>query len=146
LEAGRGSSTVEQGTARGVQRRRVCSGGRGGRELVRELRESEVKLKVGSVWAERVWNGGSTMSFELAGVRVDNSGVLWLWGRGLAKERTDWKAGVLMVPMRTKERAAGLYLVLSTATTRWRTAGRSGARGTGWRVPTRGQGQWRGPA
>ena len=42
--------------------------GRGGG--VCELREDEVVLKMGSAWAERVWNGGSTVSFELTSVRV----------------------------------------------------------------------------
>ena len=35
---------------------------------VRELREDGVELMVESARAERVWNGGSTVSFELAGV------------------------------------------------------------------------------
>ena len=34
----------------------------GGRGVVRELRESEAKLKVGSARAEVVWNGGSMVS------------------------------------------------------------------------------------
>ena len=38
-----------------------------GREVC-ELREDEAELIVDSAWAERVWNGGSTVSFELAGV------------------------------------------------------------------------------
>ena len=40
--------------------------GRGGE--VFELREDEAELMVESGRAERVWNGGSTVSFELAGV------------------------------------------------------------------------------
>ena len=32
------------------------------RGAVGELRESEVELMAGSVWAEEVWNGGSTVS------------------------------------------------------------------------------------
>jgi len=40
--------------------------GRGGE--VCELREDEAELEMGSAQAERVWNGGSTVSFELAGV------------------------------------------------------------------------------
>ena len=40
--------------------------GRGGE--VSELREDEAELMVESARAERVWNGGSTVSFELAGV------------------------------------------------------------------------------
>ena len=46
----------------------VCSG-RGG--VVCELREDEAELEMGSAWAERVWNVGSTVSFELTGV--------WAW-------------------------------------------------------------------
>ena len=40
--------------------------GRGGE--VCELREDEAELLVESARVERVWNGGSTVSFELAGV------------------------------------------------------------------------------
>ena len=40
--------------------------GRGGE--VCELCEDEAELMVESVRAERVWNGGSTVSFELTGV------------------------------------------------------------------------------
>ena len=40
--------------------------GRGGE--VCERREDEAELMVESARAERVWNGGSTVSFELAGV------------------------------------------------------------------------------
>ena len=40
--------------------------GRGGE--VCKLREDEAELMVESAWAERVWNGGSTVSFELAGI------------------------------------------------------------------------------
>jgi len=49
--------------------------GRGGE--VCELREDEAELMVGSARAERVWNGGSTGCFELAGVRVV---VAVFWG------------------------------------------------------------------
>ena len=34
----------------------------GGKEVARELRESEVESIAGSAWAEEVWNGGSTVS------------------------------------------------------------------------------------
>ena len=50
--------------------------GRGGE--VCKLCEDEAELMVGSARAERVWNGGSTMGFELAGVwagRLRCSGV-----------------------------------------------------------------------
>ena len=40
--------------------------GRGG--VVYELCEDEAELEMGSARAERVWNGGSMVSFELAGV------------------------------------------------------------------------------
>ena len=36
--------------------------------MVCELREDKAELEMGSARAERVWNGGSTVSFELAGV------------------------------------------------------------------------------
>ena len=49
--------------------------GRGGE--VCELRKDEAELMVGSARAERVWNGRSTVSFELAGVRVV---VAVFWG------------------------------------------------------------------
>ena len=49
--------------------------GRGGE--VCELRKDEAELMVGSTRAERVWNGRSTVSFELAGVRVV---VAVFWG------------------------------------------------------------------
>ena len=49
--------------------------GRGGE--VYELREDVAELMVGVARAERVWNGGSTVSFELAGVRV---AVAVFWG------------------------------------------------------------------
>ena len=38
--------------------------GQGG--VVCELREDKAELEMGSARAERVWNGGSTVSFELA--------------------------------------------------------------------------------
>ena len=53
--------------------------GRGGK--VRELREDEVELMVGSVRADRVWNGRSTVSFELAGIRVAVA-VFWVLRQG----------------------------------------------------------------
>ena len=34
----------------------------GGKEVARELCESEAELLSGSAWAEEVWNGGSTVS------------------------------------------------------------------------------------
>ena len=34
----------------------------GGKEVARELRESEAELLAGSAWAEEVWSGGSTVS------------------------------------------------------------------------------------
>ena len=40
--------------------------GQGG--VVCELREDEAELEMGSARAERVWNGGLMVSFELAGV------------------------------------------------------------------------------
>ena len=43
-----------------------------------ELREDEAELEMGSARAERVWNGGSMVSFELAGVWA---GRLW-YSRG----------------------------------------------------------------
>ena len=49
--------------------------GRGGE--VCELCEDEAEPMVESARAERVWNGGSTVSFELAGVWV---GRLWCSG------------------------------------------------------------------
>ena len=42
--------------------------GRGG--VVCELHKDEAELEMGSARAERVWNGGSTVSFELAGIWV----------------------------------------------------------------------------
>jgi len=48
--------------------------------VVCELREDEAEPEMGSVQAEEVGNGGSTVSFELAGVRVDGGGVLGFRG------------------------------------------------------------------
>jgi len=56
--------------------------GRGGE--VCELRKDEAELMVGSARAERVWNGRSTVSFELAGVRVV---VAVFWGVEAGKRR-----------------------------------------------------------
>ena len=61
--------------------------GQGG--VVCELREDEVEPEMGSAQAEEVGNAGSTVSFELAGVRVDGGGVLGSGGGELAKERED---------------------------------------------------------
>ena len=52
--------------------------GQGG--VVCELREDEAELEMGSAQAEEVGNGGSTVSFELAGIRVDGGGVLGFRG------------------------------------------------------------------
>ena len=64
--------------------------GQGG--VVCELCEDEVKLMVGSAWAEEGCSGWSTVSFELPGVRVDDGGVRVdgggvLWFRGGEPER-----------------------------------------------------------
>ena len=53
-EQGGGGEGAPEGSGRGGE---VC-----------ELREDEAELMVESARAERVWNGGSTVSFELAGV------------------------------------------------------------------------------
>ena len=49
--------------------------GQGG--VVCELREDKAELEMASARAERVWNGGSTVSFELSGVWA---GRLWCSG------------------------------------------------------------------
>ena len=54
--------------------------GRGGE--VCELREDEAELMVESARAERVWNGGWTVSFELTGVRAA-AVVFWGFGAGI---------------------------------------------------------------
>ena len=48
--------------------------------MVCELREDEVEIEMGSAQVEEVGNGGSTVSFKLAGVRVDGGGVLGFRG------------------------------------------------------------------
>ena len=50
------------------------------------MREDEAELEMGSAQAEEVRNGGSTVSFELAGVQMDGGGVLGSGGGELAKE------------------------------------------------------------
>ena len=57
--------------------------------MVCELREDEAELEMGSVQAEEVGNGGSTVSFELAGVRVDGGGVLGFRGGEPERERAE---------------------------------------------------------
>ena len=61
--------------------------GQGG--VVCELRKDEAELQMGSAQAEEVGNGGSTVSFELAGVRVDGGGVLGFSGGGPERERAE---------------------------------------------------------
>jgi len=61
--------------------------GRGG--VVCELREDEAEPEMGSAQAEEVGNGGSTVSFELAGVRVDGGGVLGFRGGEPERERAE---------------------------------------------------------
>ena len=83
---GDGSSTASSGgrsSGNGSEGAPVGPG-RGGE--VGELREDEAELKVGFVRAERVWNGGSMVSFELAGVRVDGGGILGFRGGEPEKE------------------------------------------------------------
>ena len=78
--AGGGSSTASSGgrsTRNGGEGAPVGTG-RGGE--VCELREDEAELEVGSAWVEEVWNGESTVSFELVGVRVDGGDVLGCLG------------------------------------------------------------------
>ena len=41
---------------------------------------------VGSAWVEEVWNGESTVSFELVGVRVDGGDVLGCLGGELERK------------------------------------------------------------
>ena len=54
-------------------------GSRRGGEVCK-LREDEAELMVESARAERVWNGGSTVSFELAGIWAGAAAVFWaLW-------------------------------------------------------------------
>ena len=56
------AATAEENGGEGAS----VGSGRGG--VVCELREDKAELEMGSVRAERVWNGGSTVSFELAGI------------------------------------------------------------------------------
>ena len=65
----------------------LVGSGRGGE--VYELREDEAKLLVGSAWAERLRRCGAMGSFELAGVQMDDGGVLGSEGGELVKERED---------------------------------------------------------
>ena len=63
--------------------------------MVCELREDEAKLEMGSARAERVWNGGSTVSFELTGVwagRLRCSGGSGLGDSELANGLGCWGA------------------------------------------------------
>ena len=61
--------------------------GQGG--VVCELREDEAELEMGSAQAEEVGNGGSTVSFKLAGIRVDGGGVMGFRGGEPERERAE---------------------------------------------------------
>ena len=68
------------------------------------------------------------MSLRLAGVRVSGGGVLGSGVGEMAKGRGERVEGVLVVPMRVRDRALGLCPELSTATARWRPSVVSGVR------------------
>ena len=74
---------------------------------------------------------------------VERRRVLWRGSKEQAKGRTEWKAGVFVVPVRVLGEGGGLCLGQATATARWRPAGCSGRRGTAGEAPARNQGWWR---
>ena len=77
---------------------------------------------MGSVQAEEVGNGGSTVSFELAGVRVDGGGILGFRGGEPERERVESNVGVFLVLLRARGEELGLCPDLATAAARWRPA------------------------
>ena len=83
------------------------------------------------------------MSVRLAGVRVSGGGVLGSGVGEMAKGRGERVEGVLVVPMRARERALGLCPELSTATARWRPAVVFWERGGARRLQRKGRGRWR---
>ena len=95
--------------------------GQGG--VVCELREDEAEPEMGSAQAEEVGNGGSTVSFELAGVRVDGGGILGFRGGEPERERVESNVGVFLVLLHARGGEPGHCPSLATAAARWRPSG-----------------------
>jgi hypothetical protein len=93
----------------------------------------------GSARAERLRRCGATVSFELAGVRVDGGGVLGCWGRELGRERVDWITGVFLVLLCARGEEPGRCVGQATATARWRPRSSAGAAWRGEEAPARGK-------
>ena len=89
---------------------------------------------MGSAWVEEVWNGESTVSFELVGVRVDGGDVLGFLGREWARQGRENEMGWLLVLRRARVEELRLCSELSTATARWRPQSSVGWHGEGRRV------------
>jgi len=83
------------------------------------------------------------VSLRLAGVRVSGGGVPGSGVGEMAKGRGERVEGVLVVPMRARDRALGLCPELSTVTARWRPAVVFWARGGARILQRKGRGRWR---
>ena len=94
---------------------------------------------MGSARTEVVWRCGATVSFELAGVRVDGGGGLGSGGGEKARKRGEWNADVLLMLMRARGGDPGLCPRLATAAVKWRPWSSAGAAWRGEGAPARGK-------
>ena len=98
------------------------SSGRDG--VARELCGDEAERLTGSIECGEVRRCGLDGGLSSPAFWVERRRVLWRGSKEQAKGRTEWKAGVFVVPVRALREGGGLCSELATAAARWRPRGR----------------------